>query len=1245
MVNAVKEVADFVGDVVRPVADVVGDVVRPVADVAGDIIRPVADTAADVLRPVGEAILDNPDLRTAVNIGLTLGGPASSWAVPIINGADAIDKGADPEDVLKTIVVSTAVAGTADVVGDVVAESITDQVGSTVANFVADTGVNVVTNGGDIGAAVLDSTLASTGAVSNTVNTIVSKVGIDTSTELGKSLNDALEAGVTAEIKGENGVQAASIAAISDAVINPILERGEDLSPEALNDVSKLVSTAVVAGAKGDNVYNAINNELGAVATEDLRNLVKEKVAPFLTSPEEPVVEEPVVEKPVVEEPVVEEYPGSGYEGDPLIEAQGEFEKIDAPPAKIPYAGPTDPTDLFPQTKTSYRGPTDPTDLFPQTKTAEEELTAAGIPFEPDKLSTASLSEKEILSDPKTFTGPVGAGIGPETTDEDFQSQLSGILGEETPDVGVISKKLIKQMQDDLKNFGYNVGAGTLEALALQVEGSANIVDETVNRFRELIDKEPTRFLRDATGQIVADLDAGSESLRDKITSDMKIRQLEALPAVGMPFGTALPGGEQALDRAGNPYGTDKWATFLNASEEFGDVFIDMAITAIPYVGPALTLALGTAEGQADAQRRIEDEVKKGIKDGSLNDNIGWQTMLADAGGDVQKATDKLTSKLFKYTLAAGGLEGVGDYVVAKTAISTLGIKTIGDIYTKLSPKQRKALGIPVSITTATGVGGLTEAGQTAITEEALKSFNIDPTTEVGGAFLLGAAGQGGAVSVANSVKALQDSLKKDYEAGTLSIQERNYVENKIIDPDGEFSGTPTEILGTDTKSEADIATEALREMGLDDDLIQQVLDEAGIDTKSESVTDMINEISKTGGTTPDSIQKIADETGQSIEDISNAATFMVRSKETTDSIAKIKEEVENTGGLSLDTAKDIESTSPLTMSDINKVSTSTLSARDRDILIRTINGEYASGNEQEMASIAHVIRNRTFDSRFPNTVAEVALDGTDTDYAQFSTWNAPEKGGNTLTNIDPNSDQYKKIGKIVDKVFSGEITDNTGGAVNYWNPDVADPSWGDAVLAEHVDGGKKVGNHIFGGSVNTDVGDVNSVIATILGKDPSAVTEQDIDTVTDTAALIDTAIDQDSGRTPGKTVGDIATDTVTDTATQTAIQTATATAPPIISTSAEEPPEDELLQTLYGRRVRVDPPELADIGYQYDFSSIFANPVQENMFTDPYKPYNNTTGDLFNYEGSIDDLSTGTPYADYSQATDKLLNILRRRT
>ena len=78
MVNAVKEVADF----------------------AGDVIRPVADAAADVLRPVGEAILRSDEVKTVVNVAAVATG--NSWAVPIINGADAIDEGADPEDVLKT---------------------------------------------------------------------------------------------------------------------------------------------------------------------------------------------------------------------------------------------------------------------------------------------------------------------------------------------------------------------------------------------------------------------------------------------------------------------------------------------------------------------------------------------------------------------------------------------------------------------------------------------------------------------------------------------------------------------------------------------------------------------------------------------------------------------------------------------------------------------------------------------------------------------------------------------------------------------------------------------------------------------------------------------------------------------------------------------------------------------------------------------------------------------------------------
>ena len=274
MVNFIQEVADAVGDVVRPVADVVGDVVRP-----------VADAAADVLRPVGEAILESDEIKTIVNVAAVVSG--NSWAVPIINGADAIDEGADPEDVLKTIVVSTVAAGAADAVGEVAAEALTDKVGSTVANFIADTGVNVVTNGGDIGAAVLDAGLKGSQIVSNTTNTIVDSLGIDTSTDLGKTLDKSLKTGISAEIMGEDGVKAASIAAISDTIINPVLKKGDELPPEALGDVSKLVSIALIAGARGENVYDAINQELGNTATADLRDLVRTKVKDFIDPVEE----------------------------------------------------------------------------------------------------------------------------------------------------------------------------------------------------------------------------------------------------------------------------------------------------------------------------------------------------------------------------------------------------------------------------------------------------------------------------------------------------------------------------------------------------------------------------------------------------------------------------------------------------------------------------------------------------------------------------------------------------------------------------------------------------------------------------------------------------------------------------------------------------------------------------------------------------------------------------------------------
>ena len=120
----------------------------------------------------------------------------------------------------------------------------------------ADAGVNVVTNGGDIGAAVLDAGLASTGAISKTVDKIVDTVGIDITSDIGKNLNSFVE-GVTAEIKGEDGIQAASVAAMSDGVLKPVVGKIKEYTPEVKEDIAKVLSTGFTAAAQGKDICAA----------------------------------------------------------------------------------------------------------------------------------------------------------------------------------------------------------------------------------------------------------------------------------------------------------------------------------------------------------------------------------------------------------------------------------------------------------------------------------------------------------------------------------------------------------------------------------------------------------------------------------------------------------------------------------------------------------------------------------------------------------------------------------------------------------------------------------------------------------------------------------------------------------------------------------------------------------------------------------------------------------------------------
>ncbi len=219
-------------------------------------------------------------------------------------------------------------AGAADAVGEVAAEALTDQVGSTVANFVTDTGVNVVTNGGDIGAAVLDAGLASTGAISKTVDKIVDTVGIDITSDIGKNLKDSFVEGVTAEIKGEDGIQAASIAAMSD-VLKPVVGKIKEYTPEVKEDIAKVLSTGLTAAAQGKDIYAAVNNELGALATEDIKNYVKDAVLNFIDPVEELPMDtgEMLTEAVLPDKETLDKFKEPPVQGDPLTEAQDLYEK------------------------------------------------------------------------------------------------------------------------------------------------------------------------------------------------------------------------------------------------------------------------------------------------------------------------------------------------------------------------------------------------------------------------------------------------------------------------------------------------------------------------------------------------------------------------------------------------------------------------------------------------------------------------------------------------------------------------------------------------------------------------------------------------------------------------------------------------------------------------------------------------------------------------------------------------------
>ena len=127
-------------------------------------------------------------------------------------------------------------------------------------------------------------------------------------------------------------------------------------------------------------------------------------------------------------------------------------------------------------------------------------------------------------------------------------------------------------------------------------------------------------------------------------------------------------------------------------------------------------------------------------------------------------------------------------------------------------------------------------------------------------------------------------------------------------------------------------------------------------------------------------------------------------------------------------------------------------SLSDEELLARTLEAEAGNQGLGGMIAVAAVIRNRTGGGQ---SIRDVILAP-----GQFSAWNsvtgyANGEQGQDMKAIRPSADART----AAKSVLSGDYVDPTGGATHYYNPELANPSWG-------VSGGgkwKTIGAHVFG--------------------------------------------------------------------------------------------------------------------------------------------------------------------------------------
>ena len=127
----------------------------------------------------------------------------------------------------------------------------------------------------------------------------------------------------------------------------------------------------------------------------------------------------------------------------------------------------------------------------------------------------------------------------------------------------------------------------------------------------------------------------------------------------------------------------------------------------------------------------------------------------------------------------------------------------------------------------------------------------------------------------------------------------------------------------------------------------------------------------------------------------------------------------------------------------------------DRDLLAKTIQAEAGNQSQVGMLGVGSVIMNRLRNPGFGSSLQEVILKP-----GQFSPWNsytgfAGGAQGQDMMNLQPSQMAYA----VADQILAGNYNDPTKGALNFYNPALSNPRWGQSAGGNWT----QIGDHLFG--------------------------------------------------------------------------------------------------------------------------------------------------------------------------------------